>query len=79
VLTDFRKSKLEQRPLALAEFIGPLSLCSCTMQDQWEDYKKFTDMITGDAKRRDAIAAALAGDDAGADPKGKKKKKGKKK
>ena len=50
------------------------------MQDQWEEYKKFTDYITGDAKRRDAIEAALRGDDAGADPKkGKKGKKGKKK
>jgi len=30
VLTDFRKTKLEVRPLALSEFIGPLSLCGCT-------------------------------------------------
>jgi ATP-dependent 26S proteasome regulatory subunit len=33
VLTDFRKDKIEQRPLALAEFIGPLSLCASTMDD----------------------------------------------
>lgn len=46
------------------------------MQDQWEDYKKFTDYITGDQKRRDAIEAALKGDDGDANPKkGKKKKK----
>ena len=77
VLTNFRRSKLEQRPLALAEFIGPLSLCVCTMQDQWEDFKKFTDIITGDGKRREAILAALRGDDGPADP--KKGKKGKKK
>ena len=50
------------------------------MQDQWEEYKKFTDYITGDGKRRDAIEAALRGDDAGAaDPKKGKGKKGKKK
>ena len=55
-------------------------MCSCTMQDQWEEYKKFTDYITGDGKRRDAIEAALRGDDAGAaDPKKGKGKKGKKK
>ena len=51
---------------------------SCTMQDQWEDYKKFTDHITGDGKRREKIEAELRGDDAGGDPK-KGKKKGKKK
>jgi len=33
VLTKFRKERLDQRPLALAEFIGPLSLCGCTMDD----------------------------------------------
>lgn len=33
VLTEFRKSKMEQRPLGLAEFIGPLSLCVNTMDD----------------------------------------------
>ena len=80
VLTSFRKSKIEQRPLTLAEFIGPLSLCSCTMQDQWEEFKTFTDIITGDKKRRDLIEAALRGDDAGAGENPKKgKKKGKKK
>lgn len=79
VLTIFRKSKLEQRPLTLAEFIGPLSLCSCTMQDQWEEFKTFTDLITGDGNRRKLIEAALRGDDAGGgDPKKKKGKKGKK-
>ena len=33
VLTKFRKERLVQRPLTLAEFIGPLSLCGCTMED----------------------------------------------
>jgi len=33
VLTEFRKSKMEQRPLALPEFIGPLSLCASTLDD----------------------------------------------
>lgn len=55
VLTDFRKSKMEQRPLALAEFIGPLSLCINTMDDQYDDFKKLTDDLTGDAKRRAEI------------------------
>jgi IQ and AAA domain-containing protein len=77
VLTKFRKDRLDQRPLTLPEFIGPLSLCGCTMDDQWKDFQTFTGFITGDDKRRAAIEAALAGDDAGGDP--KKKKGGKKK
>ena len=49
------------------------------MQEQWEEYKKFTDYITGDGKRRELIEAQMRGDDQGAaDPK-KGKKKGKKK
>ena len=43
VLTDYRKEKMEQRPLALAEFIGPLSLCINTMDDQYEDWKTLSD------------------------------------
>lgn len=65
--------------MALAEFIGPLSLCINTMDDQYEDWKTLTDNLTGDEKRRKEIAAALAGDDEGKDPKGKGKKGGKKK
>ena len=30
---------MEQRPLSLPEFIGPLSLCAATMDDQYDDYK----------------------------------------
>ena len=30
---------MEQRPLALSEFIGPLSLCASTMDDQYDEYK----------------------------------------
>lgn len=77
VLTEFRKSKMEQRPLALPEFIGPLSLCAATMDDQYDDFRKFTDDITGDGKRRAEIEAALRGEDGDSDP--KKKKKGNKK
>lgn len=79
VLTEFRKSKMEQRPLALSEFIGPLSLCASTMDDQYDEYKKFTDEITGDGKRRKEIEAALKGEDGDNDPKKKKGAKGKKK
>jgi len=71
---------MEQRPLALSEFIGPLSLCANTMDHQYDEFRKFTDIITGDDKRRAEIEAALRGEDTGADPKKKKKggKKGKK-
>jgi len=64
---------MEQRPLMLQEFIGPLSLCSNTMQDQYKEYQKFTDMITGDGKRRADIEAKLKGEDDDGDPKKKKK------
>jgi len=49
------------------------------MDDQYDEFKKFTDVITGDDKRRAEIEAARRGEDTGADPKGKGKKgKGKK-
>lgn len=74
VLTEFRKQKMEVRPLSLPEFIGPLSLCASTMDDQYDDFRKFTDDMTGDKKRRDEIEAALKGDDGDANPKGKKER-----
>lgn len=46
------------------------------MDDQYDEFKKFTDFVTGDGKAREALAAANAGDDEGG---GKKKKKGGKK
>jgi len=49
------------------------------MDDQYEEYKKFTDFVTGDDKRRAKLEAALKGEDDGGDPKKKKGKKGKKK
>jgi len=49
------------------------------MDDQYDDFKKFTDFISGDEKRRAEIEAALRGEDGDVDPKkGKKKGKGKK-
>merc|ERR1712139_505874 len=72
VLTEYRISHQEQRPLNISEFSGPLSLCSQTMDDQYEGYQKFTGYITGDDKRI-ADLEALAnpdGDDGG--KKGKK-------
>ena len=30
---------MEQRPLALPEFIGPLSLCASTLDDQYDEFK----------------------------------------
>ena len=49
-------------------------------EDQYEeDFLKFTGYVTGDAKRREALEAALGGDDDAGGKKGKKAKKGKKK
>ena len=81
VLTPFRMSKLETRPLKLTEFIGPLSQCANTMDLEYAEFQTFTDFVSGDAQRRKAIATALAGDDGddgGKKGKGKAKK-GKKK
>ncbi len=64
----------------LQEFIGPLSLCSATMQDEYQEFQKFTDFITGDGARREKIEAALRGEDDAGGAKGKGKDgKGKKK
>jgi len=72
VLTDFRKTKLEVRPLAVSEFIGPLSLCGCTDKEANDSLKKFTDIITGDKARRTKIEKELAGDEGDSKKKGKK-------
>jgi SpoVK/Ycf46/Vps4 family AAA+-type ATPase len=79
VLTEYRVKIQDYRPLTLPEFIGPLSLCSHTMQDQYEEFKKFTDFITEDGSRREKLLAAAAGDGDGdgGPKKGKKGKKGK--
>jgi len=61
--------------LTLQEFIGPLSLCANTMDDQYEEYRKFTDYVTGDGSRREKEQAKLRGEDDAGDPKKKKKKK----
>ncbi len=68
---------MEQRPLVLQEFIGPLSLCANTMDDQYEEFKKFTDFLTGQDKIKKDLEAKLRGEDPDADS--KKGKKGKKK
>lgn len=48
------------------------------MQDQYKDYQKFTDFISEDGKRREALEAALKGEEDDGDPKKKKAKKKKK-
>lgn len=75
VLTAYRIKHQDQRPLTISEFIGPLSLCSNTMDDQYEEFQTFTDFISGDKSRRDKLIAAAAGDGDDAGPKKKKKKK----
>ena len=75
VLTEYRIKHQETRALSLPEFIGPLSQCDQTMDDDYAEYLSFTDDITGDKKRRATLVASASGDDGGG-PK-KKKKKGK--
>ena len=73
VLTDYRIKHQDHNALTLPEFIGPLSQCSNTMDDQYEELKAFTDQITGDKARRAKLEAAADGDEGGG-PKKKKKK-----
>lgn len=79
VLTEYRVSHQEQRPLTLSEFIGPLSLCPNLLDDQQLELEKFTDTITGDLKRREDEKkqneeGGEAGDAKKAPKKGAKKK-----
>lgn len=53
ILTEFRVSKLLERELNISEFIGPLSVCACADKETNDEFKNFTDMITGDKARRD--------------------------
>jgi len=58
VLTEYRLKHQETKPFTLAEFVGPLSVNGSTMDDQYQEYQKFTDYITGDDKRRDKLLEA---------------------
>lgn len=76
VLTKFRKSKLDQRPLKVSEFIGPLSTSAVmATPEQHEIFDGFIDMMTGDTKRRNDLTA-LANGEGGDGDDGKKGKKG---
>lgn len=77
VLTDERRKNIENRPLQIAEFIGPLSLTSTSLDTDYESFSKFTDYYTGDGDRREKLLKALNDDDdsGGKDKKKKKKKK----
>lgn len=77
VLTKERRKNVDNRPLNIAEFIGPLSLTSTSLDTDWESFTKFTSYITGDGDRIEKLKKLMAGDDDD-DAKGKKKKKKKK-
>ena len=63
VLTEYRVKQQDQRPLTLPEFIGPLSMRAATDQEKYQEFLDLTDFLTGDKKRREALAADLNGDD----------------
>ena len=68
---------MDERPLKLAEFIGPLSLQACTMHDDWKNFQAFTGYITGDDLRLKTLLGETEGTTGEGGP--KKKKGGKKK
>ena len=45
------------------------------MQDEYQEFQKFTDFVTGDGARREKLEAQMRGDDEGAGGKKDKKKK----
>jgi len=75
VLTEYRVKQQDQRPLTLPEFIGPLSMRAATDQEKYQEFLDLTDFLTGDKKRREALAADLNGEGGGGGAKDKKKKK----
>lgn len=75
VITTFRKENLQTRPLVLQDFIGPLSLYQGTTDVEYEAHEKYTTYIT--SFKKPSLEANLEADNAGNDPKKKKKKKGK--
>jgi AAA+ superfamily predicted ATPase len=75
VLTDYRIKHQDHNPLTLAEFVGPLSQCNNTMDDQYQELKDFTDFISRDGERRKNLEKEQAGEGGGdGKPKPKKKK-----
>lgn len=74
VLSVFRRNNLTVKQLTISEFIGPLSLESCTDQETHGKHVDFTDFITGDDK---IIKALNAADQEDGDGGGKKEKKAK--
>jgi len=61
VLTPHRITTMVTRPLKLSEFIGPLSLCLTTDLDQYDEFKSFTDFVSGDGLRRKQIEMTVRG------------------
>jgi IQ and AAA domain-containing protein len=72
VLSDFRVSKLDERPLEIKEFIGPLSYCDYNHWESNEEFRNFTDIITGDRLRRKKL---MKEQEAGKDEDAARKKK----
>lgn len=62
ILTEYRVSKLEERELTIKEFIGTLSICAYTDKEANDEFKAFTDIITGDKVRREKETKELEGE-----------------
>ena len=57
--------------MSIKEFIGPLSQCENTLDDEYETFQGFTDMITGQKAIREKMMKDPDDDSGG--KKGKKK------
>lgn len=72
VLTDRRMLKINEEPIKLAEFIGPLSNAPFTSKEEFKEFKKFNQVVTGLQANYDAKRTPT---DDKKDDKNKKKKK----
>jgi len=53
ILSNRRKLMLNEKPLAISEFIGPFSNTFCTYKQEYDKILAFTDDVTGLKERRD--------------------------
>lgn len=79
VLTERRKAQITQRPLTMAEFIGPLSSTSTAYEHEYKETLKFSLAITGIEKKLKQKLEREEEAKSGKKGKSKSGKKGKKK
>eukprot|EP00397_Hematodinium_sp_SG-2012_P009376 GEMP01009459.1.p1 GENE.GEMP01009459.1~~GEMP01009459.1.p1 ORF type:complete len:837 (+),score=197.06 GEMP01009459.1:32-2542(+) len=57
VLTKRRIQQLENRPLSVAEFLGPLSRTAYLWPEEWRQFREFDHLATGEKERLEKLQA----------------------